>query len=334
MMENNTTKELYKQWLQDKNPSALGDALYYVQGLDPHSPEAKFYKRSTNWLFVKAILNPSKYDVGPLRSMLALQDPNKSFWSMLSLKNINVVAPIEFTFYIYQFISEFPEELFEAYAEITGEELFLTDYSPVKFFYATQTKLDLWEIKKACCLVAHTNPDWRFWKPYGGYLPPVDNRKIIGDMVKMAETSIRAKQLECFEGNPNVVSPWKFLQWAIKKNLHPHPTLLESVQECASDALEPNQDKLEGTYPKNENIHHRQVEAVAKTLKHLYPHMTIAEIEKHHGILEFAGGKHYLGKHTLRRWISGSFPKGAFQWGRPKKNSKKNSPPQPENDIS
>ena len=209
----------------------------------------------------------------------------------------------------------------------------LTDYSPVKFFYATQAKLDLWEIRKACYFVAHTDPHWKSWHLYSSYLPPMHNSKMITDMIKMAKTSIQAKQLECFEGNPNVVSPWNFLQWAVKKNLNPHPFLIERLQQFSSEKLDTNEN-LEAAHHKNENMHHRQVEVVAKTLKHLYPNITIAEIEKHYATLEFAGGKHYLGKHTLRRWISGSFPKGAFQWGRPKKNSKKNSPPQPENDIS
>jgi hypothetical protein len=189
-MENNTAKEFYKQWLQDNNPLVLSDALYYVQGVDPNSPEAKFYQRSINWLFMKAILNASKYNMGPLRSILAIKDTNKSCWSILSLTNINVVSRVEFTFYMYQFISDFPQELVEAYAEITGEELFLTDYSPVKFFYATLAKLDLWEIRKACSLVAHTGPNWKFWNPYSSYLPPIHNSKMIADMVKMAKTSI------------------------------------------------------------------------------------------------------------------------------------------------
>ena len=52
-------------------------------------------------------------------------------------------------------------------------------------------------------------------------------------------------------------------------------------------------------------------QAVAKTLWSIYPDFTIEQIKSHHAIQEFAGGKVYNGKNTLRDWISEVDPRPA-----------------------
>lgn len=45
-------------------------------------------------------------------------------------------------------------------------------------------------------------------------------------------------------------------------------------------------------------------QAIAQTLWHQDPNLTIQEITQHHAILEYGDGKRYIGKNTLRGWIS------------------------------
>lgn len=55
----------------------------------------------------------------------------------------------------------------------------------------------------------------------------------------------------------------------------------------------------------------------AQTLWHIYPNMTIREMEERKEILEFGGGAHFQGKNTIRDWIKDLQPNK--KPGRPKK---------------
>ena len=65
----------------------------------------------------------------------------------------------QFVKLIYQYISCFPVALYEAYKEITGENLILDDLSEVREFYESCSKFDLWTGHELCAYISHCDPD-------------------------------------------------------------------------------------------------------------------------------------------------------------------------------
>jgi hypothetical protein len=59
--------------------------------------------------------------------------------------------------------------------------------------------------------------------------------RIVAPVIKMAKASIKANQLKCVDGNPKLVRSIDMMQWAEKKDIDPHPFLLEKVRECSSE---------------------------------------------------------------------------------------------------
>jgi len=79
--------------------------------------------------------------------------------------------------------------------------------------------------------------------------------------------------------------------------------------------------KKEDTAKLRENqIHKKLCQAIAKTLWDINPKMTITNMTKHHAIQEYGSGKYYNAEKTLHRWLSEVDPRDkAKKTGRPKK---------------
>jgi len=59
---------------------------------------------------------------------------------------------------IYQYVSCFPDALYEAYKEVTGENLILDDLSEVREFYKNCSSFDSWTAHQLCAIVSHCDP--------------------------------------------------------------------------------------------------------------------------------------------------------------------------------
>ncbi len=66
---------------------------------------------------------------------------------------------LQFVKLIYQYISCLPVALYEAYKEITKENLILDDLSEVREFYESCSKFDLWTAHELCAYISHSDPD-------------------------------------------------------------------------------------------------------------------------------------------------------------------------------
>jgi hypothetical protein len=60
---------------------------------------------------------------------------------------------------IYQSMSCFPVALYEAYTEISGENLILDDLSEVREFYESCSKFDSWTGHQLCSYISHCDPE-------------------------------------------------------------------------------------------------------------------------------------------------------------------------------
>jgi|SRR3569623_389820 len=98
----------------------------------------------------------------------------------------------------------------------------------------------------------------------------------------------------------------------------------ETVQEVQGYLEEKAQgrkasDPLSGRHADNRLDKHA-CRAVAMTLWHMDPNMTIEAVTKHRGIQQFANGAQYGGRSTLREWIKDLDPRDPKKRiGRPKK---------------
>lgn len=68
-------------------------------------------------------------------------------------------------------------------------------------------------------------------------------------------------------------------------------------------------------------LHKKLCQAIARTLWDIDPKMTITNMTKHHAIQEYGSGKYYNAEKTLHRWLSEVDPRDkAKKTGRPKNN--------------
>jgi len=65
----------------------------------------------------------------------------------------------QFVKLIYQTVSCFPTALFDAYKEITGENLILDDLSEIREFYEHCSQIDLWTAQEFCAYISHCSPE-------------------------------------------------------------------------------------------------------------------------------------------------------------------------------
>lgn len=140
---------------------------------------------------------------------------------------------------MYQYISCFPAELFEAYTEITGENLILDDLSEVREFYKNCSALDSWTSYQLCAYLSHCNSEALNFmsenpkKPLPARLSPIFSRSDLFDenlpLVKAAILGGAFELIHFDRDNwiQSTLKPKNGLEWAKKKGIDYHPVLDE-----------------------------------------------------------------------------------------------------------
>ena len=142
---------------------------------------------------------------------------------------------------IYQYISCFPDALYEAYKEVTGENLILDDLSEVREFYENCSSFDSWTSHQLCAYISHCDPEaLDFMSENPEALLPVRLSRIFSrsDLYEKNVPLVKAAilggafDLIRVDGDNWVKSslkPKKGLEWAKKKGICYHPVLNEYV---------------------------------------------------------------------------------------------------------
>jgi len=169
---------------------------------------------------------------------------------------------------LFQHIQYYPNKISMAYKDVTGKELDYELWSPVLAFYKKWSKLDLWTLEQAICLVHGMSPD--NYTPYNRTLSnqplfPLDRNKF-NDTAQNVSVSIKAGRLEIHSTDYDefadvkheYVSPLEFIEWAISKGIKPHPLLLKYTEyqpskECNNDAA-PDSNEVDNEYNDSDNI--------------------------------------------------------------------------------
>ena len=139
---------------------------------------------------------------------------------------------------IYQYMSYFPVALFEAYTEITGENLILDDLSVVREFYKNCSSFDSWTTHQLCAIISHCDPEVLDFIAENPKESSVKFSRIFtrSDLYEKNLPLVKAAVLgEAFEfihvDRDNWVKsslkPKKGLEWAIQKGIDYHPALGE-----------------------------------------------------------------------------------------------------------
>lgn len=164
----------------------------------------------------------------------------------------------QFVKLIYQSVSCFPTALFEAYKEITGENLRLDDLSEIREFYEHCAQIDLWTVQEFCACISHCSPealDFISEHPEMNFMSGdiKDQQAIVtqlGDLLPgrlsrlllrpdLYEKNLaflkaavlgRAFEITLLDGDnweKSSLNPKKGMEWAKKKGIEYHPVLDE-----------------------------------------------------------------------------------------------------------
>lgn len=147
----------------------------------------------------------------------------------------------QFVKLIYQHTSCFPDTLYEAYTEVTGENLILDDFSEVREFYEECSSFNLWTAHQLCAYISHCDPEALDFisdnpkEPLPTRLSRIFSRS---DLYEKNVTLVKAAILgEAFElihmdrdnWLKSTLRPKKGLEWAKKRRTQYHPVLDELV---------------------------------------------------------------------------------------------------------
>ena len=151
----------YKKWLCDTRPIKVQEGLDDI--LSHNNPSSLLKEIQIRQLGIKLTRNMrfARSAIRDKDGVVKVDD------SVTLLSNFNTPGRLgstirsrpQFVKLIYQYISCFPVALFDAYKEITGENLILDDLSEVREFYESCSKFDLWTGHELCAYISHCDPD-------------------------------------------------------------------------------------------------------------------------------------------------------------------------------
>jgi len=186
-------------------------------------------------------------------------------------------------------------------------------------------KLAEWSIMEAVLLLCDLDPRWVNSKD--AYIKKNKETLEIYEMLIRENKADRLYKLDpqyeddvFMNASPLQYSPITYIRFAKEKKVPVPPELEKAVERFTSKL--PKSERQANIQPEKKtrksSIHKAQCQAVAKTLWDMHPDMTIEQMKKQKPIQEYAGGKFYAGKNTVRGWLSEVDPRSPEQKrGRP-----------------
>ncbi len=153
--------DFYKKWLCDTS------LINVQQGLNDILPtHAPFF--SLKEIQIRRIGSKLTRDMISPKSSISVNDSVLyldgiatiiSNFNHLGMLGSTIRSRLQFVKLIYRYMSCFPVALFDAYKEITGENLILDDLSEVREFYESCSAFDLWTGHELCAYISHCDPE-------------------------------------------------------------------------------------------------------------------------------------------------------------------------------
>ncbi|EKE09051.1 MAG: hypothetical protein ACD_16C00221G0009 [uncultured bacterium] len=245
-----------KKWLCDTRPINVKKGLRYIVSLNSlYGPLCDDQIINLNSKLTMDIMSAERLLTRGQESSSEKEDRDRLFAAdgIVTIDDIVTIDPSDYAPYIlyhrirsrpkfvkliYQYMSYFPVALFEAYTEITGENLILDDLSVVREFYKNCSSFDSWTTHQLCAIISHCDPEVLDFIAENPKESSVKFSRIFtrSDLYEKNLPLVKAAVLgEAFEfihvDRDNWVKsslkPKKGLEWAIQKGIDYHPALGE-----------------------------------------------------------------------------------------------------------
>lgn len=232
----------YKKWLCDNTPinvrRGLGNILFNNNSFGPFYEEQINHfssKLMGDFMFAGSITAVADSGIVTVDDIVTLEANFKDPY-MLSY---DIRSRHKFVKLMYQYISLFPDALYEAYKESTGETLILDDFSDVRKFYETCSSYDSWSAHQLCSYISHSDPEARDFKKENPEKALPERLSLIFSRSDLYEENLPLVKGAILGGAFELIhldrenwlksslKPKKGLEWAKKKRIDYHPVLDE-----------------------------------------------------------------------------------------------------------
>jgi hypothetical protein len=146
--------DFFRNWLCDTTPITVYEGLDEILSNSiPYYALKELQIRYSGSKLMKSI----SFEDG-----IAIRDGIVTLISDFNIPNIlaaSVRSRPQFVKLIYQSISCFPTALYDAYKEITEENLRLDDLSELREFYEYRSQIDLWTAQEFCAYISHCSSE-------------------------------------------------------------------------------------------------------------------------------------------------------------------------------
>jgi len=239
--------ESYKKWLCDNTEinvsRGLGEILFNLDIYGPlHDEQRKHFEHKLIVDMKFAGISVTALDgIVTVDGVVTL---GANFYDPYMLQYFIRSRP-KFVKLMYQYISYFSDALYEAYKEVTGENLILDDLSEVREFYQNCSSFDSWTAHQLCAYISHSDPEALDLKSENpeSYLPDRLSRiftrsDLYEKNLPLVKAAILGGAFELIHADrdnwaQSSLKPQKGLEWAKKKGIDYHPVLDELL--LASD---------------------------------------------------------------------------------------------------
>jgi hypothetical protein len=248
--------EYCKKWLCDKTPIKVKKGLDFIATLSElYGPSHKDQIANLNGKLVMDIMSAERllrreqepsYTTDD-RGILTSTDGIVTIDDIVTLDSCYVWPDIshnrirsrpKFVKLIYQYMSYFPVALFDAYTEITGENLILDDLSVVREFYKKCFTFDSWTSHQLCAIISHCDPEVLDFIAENPKERSVKFTRIFTrsdlyeENLPLVKAAILGGAVEFIHFDRDnwqetTLKPQKGLEWAKKKGIDYHPVLEE-----------------------------------------------------------------------------------------------------------
>jgi len=153
--------DAYKEWLCDNAPKNVIQGLYAI--LSNNNSDSLLEQLQIRH-FESKLIGEKKFaeiSVTALGGIVTLDDivTIEGDFNTPDILDYHIRSRPQFVKLIYQYMSYFPDALYEAYKEVTGESLILDDLSQVREFYKNCSSFDSWTAHQLCAYISHSDPE-------------------------------------------------------------------------------------------------------------------------------------------------------------------------------